>query len=419
MYTKEEFKKLPVFITTMSRWDGDLSSASLALAKVLSQENEVFYIDYPYTWADLWRERKKETLKKRIPALLFGKNYLNRVHSFGSRFFALSPKAVLPIYSMPEGFWYEKANAYNSSKIAEIVNKVCKEKNLTDFLFLNSFNPVYLSEIQSFLNPLVSVYHSRDAIEEVPGHGLRKENVCVKNYDLSMATSVQLCQRIQKRNGKFIHYFPNGGDVNLFRKAVTENYSRPEEIADITTPIIGYTGAVCQRMDYALMVKILEANPDKTVVVVGPRRDHLYTKIPLDKYKNLRFVSPRPIEELPPFLRHFDCTIIPFKKNNLTEGIYPLKINEYLAAGRPVVTTDFSEDIRGFSKYVFMASTHTDFLQSIDKALKSHSDALYESRFAVAHSNSWEKRKELFWDLSYATYLKKIGVEQEDRVFVS
>ncbi len=401
------FRNLPIFITTMSRWDGDVSSASLALAKVLSRTNPVYYIDYPYSLLDVWRERSKPTEKRRLNALLFGKDYLTSVPGQPEKFVAVTPRAVLPIYSLPEGSIYEWANRYNSHRIASVVEKICNENGYRDYLFLNSFNPAYLSAIGQYMKPSLSIYHSRDAIEEVPGHGLRKENVCVRNYDLPMATSRQLCRKIGERNHRPIAYFPNGGDVHLFRKAVTEELPLPEEIADIRTPIIGYTGAVCQRIDYELIVKILKANPDKTLVIVGPRKDHEFTDIKLDEFPNVRFVFARPIEALPQFLKYFDCTIIPFKKNNLTGGIYPLKINEYLAAGRSVITTDFSEDIRSFSEHVFLAKSHDEFLEMIPQAIVASKAGLESQRFEAALSNSWENRADLFWELAYEAYLQK------------
>lgn len=98
MIDQNIFRKLPVFITSMSRWDGDVSSASLSLAKVLSRENEVYYIDFPYSLADVWRERKSETVKSRMKALLWGKNFMRKVTGYPEKFTAVTPKAVILNY---------------------------------------------------------------------------------------------------------------------------------------------------------------------------------------------------------------------------------------------------------------------------------------------------------------------------------
>lgn len=407
MLSQEAFKKLPIFITTMSRWDGDVSSASLALAKVLSRNNLVFYLDYPYSWADVWRERKQATVKRRMNALLFGKDYLVNVPNQSPNFVAVTPKPALPIYSLPAGMLYNFASAYNDRQLSNVIKRICKEKGIQEFLFINSFNPTYLAKIEAYLSPSLSIYHSRDAIEEVPGHGLVKENICMQHYDMSMATSKQLCRNISARNNKPVNYFPNGGDAHLFKKAILEILPKPKEIANIKTPIIGYTGAVCQRIDYDLMVKIATQNPDKTIVIVGPRKDKEFTNIKLDDYKNIVFVGSKRIEELPAFLQHFDCTIIPFIKNNLTGGIYPLKVNEYLAAGKAVVTTNFSEDIATFEKHIYLANNHEEFLSMIPLAMNDNTAEKKGIRLAAAMSNAWENRVELLWDLAWEGYQDK------------
>ena len=404
MLTKKEFENLPVFITTMSRWDGDRSSASLALAKVLSRTNPVYYIDYPYSWADVWRERKLPTLKRRLPALLYGKNYLAHVTGQPANLLGATPSPVLPIYSLPAGKLYDVAAAYNNRRVAALIKKIIKEKNISDYILINSFNPTYLSHIKKYLHPTLSVYHSRDAIEEVKGHGLVKENECVQHYDMAMATSKQLCRNISARNNCEVNYFPNGGDIQLFRTAFEQDLPRPAELANITTPIIGYTGAVCQRIDYELLVKIAAANRDKTIVIVGPRQDKEFTNINLDEIPNIIFTGPKKIEQLPAYLRYFDCTIIPFVKNNLTGGIYPLKINEYLGAGRAVVTTDFSEDISTFKDHVYMAASHEEFLQFINIAIKDNDPQKMQQRLQTATGNAWEQRILLFWQLAWNAY---------------
>ncbi|MFZ4056702.1 MAG: glycosyltransferase [Ferruginibacter sp.] len=410
MLTKENFLNLPVFITTMSRWDGDVSSASLALAKVLSKNNLVFYIDYPYSWADVWRERNQPTVKRRMPALLYGKDYLVPVTNQLPNLIGATPAPVLPVYSFPPGKLYDKASAYNNARVAALVKKIAKEKGFKDYIFINSFNPLYLADINQYLKPVLSIYHSRDAIEEVKGHGLYRENECAQQYDLVMATSKQLCRNIAARNQCTVEYFPNGGDVNLFKTAIDTPYPKPKDIANIDTPIIGYTGAVCQRIDYELLVKIAAAHPDKKIVMVGPRKDKEFTSIDLDAIPNIIFTGSKRIDDLPAYLHHFDCTIIPFKKNNLTGGIYPLKINEYLAAGKAVVTTNFSEDIAAFADHVYLVDDHDQFLAAINKALLDNAPEKKQSRLKAAETNSWEHRLSLFWNLAWAAYQKKQSV---------
>ena len=407
MISKTEFEALPIFITTMSRWDGDVSSASLSLAKVLSKTNAVYYIDYPYSYADVWRERNKPSVKKRMKALLFGKNILTNVPDQPINFKGATPGAVLPIYSMAAGKLYTICSNYNNKKMATLIKKIARQNHIDNYILLNSFNPLYLSKVNAYLNPTLSIYHSRDAVEEVKGHALQKEIECIQHYDVSMATAKQLCKNMEARTGIKVESFPNGGDVQLFKTAFEQTLPRPKELVNITTPIIGYTGAVCQRMDYELLVKIAKANTDKTIVMVGPRQDKAFTTIDLDAIPNIVFTGAKKITELPAYLQYFDCAIIPFVKNNLTGGIYPLKINEYLAAGQAVVTTNFSEDIAAFKKDIYLADNHDEFLQMINVAVHNNTIEVKQQRLNAAAGNAWENRAELFWQIAYKAYQLK------------
>jgi hypothetical protein len=407
MLTQNDFERLPVFIISMSRWDGDVSSASLALAKVLSRTNAVYYIDYPYSWADVWRGKNNPAVKRRLPALLFGKNPLTHVTGQPENLIGATPKPGLPIFSLPPGALYNLGSHYNNHRIAALVKRIIKEKKISNYIFINSFNPSYLSKIEQYLQPTLSVYHSRDAIEEIKSSWLPKENECVQHYDMAMATSKQLCRNIAARNNKVVNYFPNGGDIQLFRTAFEKYLPKPVELAGITTPIIGYTGAVCQRVDYELLVKIAEANKDKTIVLVGPRQDKNYTTINLDAIPNIVFTGTKKIDQLPSYLRYFDCAIIPFVKNNFTGGIYPLKINEYLGSGRAVVTTNFSDDIATFKDQVYLADSHEQFLEMINAAVKDNSPEKMQQRLQAAAGNAWEHRAELFWQLAWDAYEHK------------
>ena len=132
-----------------------------------------------------------------------------------------------------------------------------------------------------------------------------------------------------------------------------------------------------------------------------------YIEHGLDKIPNVIFTGGKHITELPAFLQHFDMTLIPFLLNKLTKSIYPLKINEYLAAGKPVVSTSFSEDIRGFAKDIYIAQNHDEFVQLIDRAIAENTETKMQERYATAASNTWEERVKQFWEIVNRTLEQK------------
>jgi len=114
---------------------------------------------------------------------------------------------------------------------------------------------------------------------------------------------------------------------------------------------------------------------------------------------NVIFTGGKNLYELPAYLQHMDCTLIPFLCNTLTKSIYPLKINEYLAAGKAVVATNFSEDISGFKEDIYLADTEEAFIHQIDAALTPQTDEQIQKRIDCANSNTWTARVSQFWKI--------------------
>jgi glycosyltransferase involved in cell wall biosynthesis len=114
---------------------------------------------------------------------------------------------------------------------------------------------------------------------------------------------------------------------------------------------------------------VAEKHSDKLLLMVGPRSTDDYKSVGLHLLPNVKFTGAKDISELPNYLQHCDCAIIPFEYSILTKSIYPLKINEYLIAGKPVVATAFSEDIKSFKEVIYIAEEEEEFLEKIDQAI--------------------------------------------------
>jgi len=396
----KELKNLPIVMLSMSRWDSPISSASWSLAQEFARSQPVFYVDYPYTFLDYKREKELESVKSRKLALL-GKGDATRL--LAENLWSITPPLMFPINWLPPGHAYTFVRNLNNKKMASSIKKALKAHGFHDFILWNSFNPIYLSSFKGQLHPKLSVYHSRDAIgainEYTRKHGVSSEIEAIGKYDLALASSTKLAKDLTNYSKKDVLLFANGGNIELFSRAWKEVIELPKDLANIPKPIIGYVGNICQRQDYALLEKIAQQNPDKSLVFIGPREDHLHTDIKMDRFPNVYFLGPKNLKILPDYLSFFDCAIIPFLRNDLTESIYPLKINEYLAAGQSVVTTNFSDDIASFKEVIWLANTHEEFLAYIKTAIENQSLAIKRKRFESAENNSWGNRIEMFWEL--------------------
>jgi len=390
-----------IIVVTLSRWDQDFSSASISLAKELSKTTPVFFIDNPFTIKDVLTGWRTPHVRRRIFSLLFGINRYKQIVPENKNWIAVTPYMVVPINWLPPGWLYNVLSGLNNWLFMRSVRAVIHDFQLKRFIFFNSFNPFFGYKLPQEIKPLLYVYQSRDNIKEsayINKHGPRLERIVSRQADLRLATSTDLVQQLSTDNHPFV-FFPNAADFTLFEKA-TKSIAVPDDVKGIRKPVIGYIGNICLRIDYILLKKLAESFDDCTILMVGPRNDENHHNFDFSKYTNMVFVGSKRLNQLPEYLSIMNCTILPFKKNALTRSIYPLKINEYLAAGKPVVSTSFSPDIEGFRDNIYIASSTEEFIANVRHVLTlNEPDSLIQSRMNVAKTNSWPVRVHQFWGL--------------------
>lgn len=386
---------------SLSRWDSAISSPALSLAKVFAKNNRVFFVEHPFSWKDYYKEKKSPQIISRKEALLKGKNIYSNPPSLPSSLTIVTPKLTIPINFLPPGFLYNAIADYNDKIVLKAIRSVIKDFGLKEYIYVNFFDPYFVQKLPDDIKPLRSVYQSMDDISQVAysnRHGTRLEEKIIGNFDYTLCTSKELT-RLKSPFSPNVFFHPNAADTDIFRRAATEDLPRPPELSGITQKIIGYTGSIEYRSDFELLKKIAEHHKDKILFFVGPIQGNGPKEVGLDKMPNVIFAGPRKITELPNYVRHFDCVLIPFRKTTLTRSIYPLKINEYLAAGKPVIATNFSEDIYSFHDVAYVVDTHEEFIATIDKAIAENNEERKQARMKVAGQNTWDARVARFWDI--------------------
>jgi teichuronic acid biosynthesis glycosyltransferase TuaH len=390
-----------IIMLALPRWDGAYSSTAYSLAKELSRYTRVFYIDNPFTYKDYFASRNAAQIVRRKKALLQGKEIFTSPDAGFPNLIAVTPKLTLPINWLPKGVIYNLLSRWNDKIMMKAIDETIKSYSIKKYAFINSFNPLFGKYFSNRQKPFLNIYHCVDDISKsayVAKHGTRLENEAVSKADLTLVTSMEL-KRLKSAHSNAVYYLPNAADVALFQKAVHENLSRPKELERLTQKIICYTGNICHRLDYELLVKIAKTNEDKILLMIGPFANDNYKKAGLDKMENVLFAGRKSIDELPAYLKYSHCCIIPFLCIPLTKSIYPLKINEYLSAGKPVVTTNFSEDITNFGEVAFVSSSHDEFLANITTAIDTDSEKKVVERVEYSSANSWEYRAKQFFDI--------------------
>jgi UDP-galactopyranose mutase len=166
-----------------------------------------------------------------------------------------------------------------------------------------------------------------------------------------------------------VHAFPSSVDVPHFARARALRFA-PEDQATIPGPRLGFYGVIDERLDLALIDSVAAMRPHWQLVMLGP-----VVKIDpavLPKRDNIHWLGPKLYEELPLYLAGWDVALLPFARNDATRFISPTKTPEYLAAGRPVVSTPITDVVRSYGEagLARIAGTPEDFVVQCEAALR-------------------------------------------------
>lgn len=164
----------------------------------------------------------------------------------------------------------------------------------------------------------------------------------------------------------------------------------PDDLRGVPAPRIGYAGVIKKQLDLALLSRLAKQRPQASFVLVGPilnvsgKEHHIEA---LKALPNVHFLGNKPIEQLPAYMQHFDVCLMCYEVNDYTNYIYPLKLNEYLATGRPVVSSPIHA-ISRLGHVVRIANDNAQWNASIDEALGA--DALDPERVRVRRAHARE-----------------------------
>lgn len=385
------------------KFDG-LPSTNYTIARYLAKYNKVFYIDHPFTVKDFWKERKSKSFSVRKQLFSpFSDGLLDT--DLPNLKIVISPP-VLPINWLSEGQGYDLLLKLNESIVLNRINKIIRQQQIHDYIFINFFNFHY-PNIGNKLNASLNIYYCVDPII-VPydrKHGISAERKIVENSDLVICTSKALYNDKIRQN-KITYLIPNAVDLTLVSKALDANLKIHPLLENISKPIIGFIGNIERRFDFDFLRKAISDHPDKSFVLAGPYSED---EIPKDykQFKNLYFPGPIAYQDIPEMLKGFDICIIPFKKDEVSNTIFPLKLFEYLGTGKPVIASNFNMDLLEFTgDAVKYCQDANEFSLAIDSELETNSKEKEELRVTVASNNTWEKRVDLLNEI-IEQHLKK------------
>ena len=197
---------------------------------------------------------------------------------------------------------------------------------------------------------------------------------------------------ISKRGERNFVFSTNGVDYEFF-KTFDKNVGLDEGFADLLGTgkyLVGYYGAMARWLDYDL-IKMIAADGRFTVVLFGVRYDDSLDKSGILDLENVRFFGAKKYEELKYYAREIDILTIPFEINDITRATSPLKLFEYMALGKPIVTTAMNECMK--YKTPLIAHSHEEFMALLGEAIVKKTNAEYISALdEEARENSWDRK---------------------------
>jgi glycosyltransferase involved in cell wall biosynthesis len=360
-------------------WDAELWTNQHHLMSRLARENRVIFIESLGLRRPQLAGRDLTRIARRLRRGLGPPRRIDGLH-------VLSP-LVLPLHHS------RIARALNSRLLALLVRRAVRRLGLSRPI-LWAYVPQAEVLIDA-LNPSLVIYHCVDDIaahERIDTQSFRSaEDRFAARADLVLASAPALAERLGGI-AENVLYAPNVADTQLFATAL-EPGPVDSALAELAHPLIVFTGAVvAAKLDIELLVALARARPDWSFALVGPvgPGDPRTDVSALTSEPNVHLLGGRSYEQLPSVLRAADAGMIPYARNELTNGIFPMKVYEYLAAGLPVVATQLPA-LADVGDVATAADAH-GLAELLEQALATDRRDLREARSQRAASHSWDRR---------------------------
>jgi len=221
------------------------------------------------------------------------------------------------------------------------------------------------------INPTVTVFDAMDELSKfkfAPVKLLDLEQELIDRADVVFTGGSSLYEAKKDRHDS-VHCFPSSVDRAHFCKARAHQFD-PADQEDLPKPRLGFYGVIDERFDIDLLAKVAEMRPNWSFVMVGPVVKIAEEDLP--RRPNIHYLGGKTYNQLPAYLSGWDVALMPFAMNESTQFISPTKTPEYLAGGKPVVSTPIKDVVRHYGELegVKIASTPEEFVAACEEALE-------------------------------------------------
>jgi glycosyltransferase involved in cell wall biosynthesis len=338
----------------------------------LARHFDVVWVNPPKDWREHWTEAGNS---------LFERQEFCEV---ARRFTVMTPGQMRPRFCSPA-----RLRRFISSRMLADARRYLQRRGAT--LIVLHLWRYHFAEALDLIPHDMSCYQIDDeySFSDVDLPNDPREVQLLRRADQVIVHSARL---LEKKGGINPHtaLVPNGVDYTAF----ATRQAAPPDLAAVPRPRIGYVGVIKKQLDLALLSRIACARPDWSLVLVGPignvsGKEHALTD--LRALPNVHFLGAKPIDALPAYVQQMDVCLMCYEVNDYTKYIYPLKLHEYLAAGRPSVASRI-DAVLDHADVVTIARSDEDWLSGIASSLapSASGDAEVARRRARARQYDWD-----------------------------
>lgn len=286
------------------------------------------------------------------------------------------------------------AIATNTALLVAPIRRWLRQFHLKPIVWTYLPTPL-VRRVAASLSPDLLVYYCVDnlpASSNLARHVAESEQRLFASADLVLVTSRALKDKAEQYRPR-AHLMPSGVSYERFQEARTARCVTPDDIADVTSPVVGYMGGLHRWFDVQLAAAVAERLPRVFFVFVGPR--HVDVR-PLERLPNVRVLGPRPHDAVARYLLACHAGIVPYVVDEYTTAVFPTKLPEYLAMGLPCVSTALPSVVefnRRHGELVTIADTPVAFAHAVARAISDLGGERERlRRIQVAETYGWSRK---------------------------
>lgn len=381
-------KNRDIIVFGLKEWDLNIANTCKYTALEMSKNNRVLFVSPPMARSYSLFQKHRPEIQKRLQILRGKEPDLIQVND---NMWILFPRTIVEsINWIKSASLFNYFNRINDKRFARCIKDAADRLDFNDYILFNDNSMINGFYLKEFLNPDIFIYLLKDAVILISyhaHHGTRLQPQIIQKADIVVTNSDYFANYARQTNPNS-HMIGQGCDLSLYN-VDDDSLQIPDDVADIKSPIIGYVGFLTKvRLNIEILIHIAKEKPEWNLVLVGPE-DEVFRNSELHQLANVTFLGRKKPDESVAYIKSFDIALNPQIVNKITDINYPLKIDEYLAMGKPTVATK-TTFMAYFKDITYLPSSKEEFITEIEKALKEDSPKLIKKRIEVAQSHSWK-----------------------------